>query len=144
MFSFSLVKDIIKREYKREFMLWLFSLLIFLFSLIFFVREVQKFSLLSESKKNIDESYYRLQPQIVSIKEKLGLINWNREFKKESSAITLLLDIKDLKRALKEIRAVSRGERDTYFILKEMTFKWEKDKAEEPYLRIVGEIWIYR
>lgn len=144
MVSFSLVREIIKREYKKEFILWALSIFIFSLSLLFLVRELQKFSILSESKKNIEDSYFRLQPQIVKIKEKLGLINWHREFKKDRSDITLMLDMRDIKGALKELRALSKGDMDTYLIIKEMSYKWEKDKPEESYLKIVGELWTYR
>lgn len=144
MVSFSLVKEIIKREYKREFILWALSIFIFSLSLLFLVRELQKFSILNENKKNIEDSYFRLQPQIVKIKENLGLINWHREFKKDRSDITLMLDMRDIKGALKELRALSKGDMDTYLIIKEMSYKWEKDKPEESYLKIVGELWTYR
>lgn len=59
----------IKEGYKKEFLIWLLSIIILILSLFILIKELKKFMVLNKSKEEVERSYISLQPQIVQIKK---------------------------------------------------------------------------
>lgn len=144
MISLSAIRDTIKREYRKEFIIWLSALMLFFIGLAFVVREVKKFFVLSEIRKKVESDYFTLQTEVVRVKEKLLTINWQRGFTKVTSDVNLMINLRDLGKAVKEIKAISGSAGDTYLVIKEMVYKHEKEKEFDPRLQIIGEVWTFK
>lgn len=100
----------------------------FFIGLAFVVREVKKFFVLSEIRKNVESDYFALQTEVVRVKKKLFTINWQRDFTKVTSDVNLMINLRDLGKAVKEIKSISGSAGDTYLVIKEMVYKQEKEK----------------
>ncbi|MDW8095051.1 MAG: hypothetical protein RMI63_08555 [Caldimicrobium sp.] len=127
---------------KREFYVWLISVLIFTLSLWFSLRELKLYLGLIKSKHAVEESYYRVQPEVVRLRESLKKIDWQRSFSKEIIAVKAVVDLTNLNKAIRELQTITNPREDVFFVLKEMTIKVEKDKR--PILHITGDKIFYR
>jgi len=139
--NFRFLKEEIGNYYRKEFFFLVLGLFLLGGSLFIFIKEFKKFSALQESLSKIEQSYFRIQPEIVRLKEALSKVNWQREFRKETLEITAQIDLRNLKSAYQTLKSLSNTYEDTYFLLKEMTYKEEK---ERPVLILKGEKVIYR
>jgi len=132
----------ITTEYKKEFYLWLISLFLFVLALFLFFKELKAYFALSYSKKNIERSYFKNQPQIVKLKRVLCKINWKREFKKETFEIKTTIDLRNLRKAYDSLEKLTPLKEDTFFVLKKMEYNLSKDKP--PLLQVYGEVITFR
>lgn len=143
MIPISAMRDTIKREYRKEFIIWLSALILFFIGLAFVVREVKKFFVIKEIRKNVESDYFALQTKVVKVKERLVSIDWQRDFTKVTADVNLMVDLRDIGKGIREIKALSSSD-DTYLVIKEMVYKQEKDKEVVPRLQIIGEIWTFK
>lgn len=143
MIPISAIRDTIKREYRKEFIIWLSALIMFFISIAFVVREVKKFFVIREIRKNVESDYFALQTKVVKVKERLVSIDWQRDFTKVTADVNLMVDLRDIGKGVREIKALSSSD-DTYLVIKEMVYKQEKEKEVDPRLQIIGEIWTFK
>lgn len=143
MIPISAMRDTIKREYRKEFIIWLSALILFFIGFAFVVREVKKFFVIKEIRKNVESDYFALQTKVVKVKERLVSIDWQRDFTKVTADVNLMVDLRDIGKGIREIKALSSSD-DTYLVIKEMVYKQEKDKEVVPRLQIIGEIWTFK
>ncbi|MEZ0344224.1 MAG: hypothetical protein ABWJ99_05430 [Caldimicrobium sp.] len=140
--NFRFLREEIVTYYKKEFYFWVFSVFFLGISVFFFIREFKMFLTLNESHKKIEESYYRIQPEIVRLKEALSKVNWQREFQKKELEVSLEVDLTNLKKTFTTLRTLTNSQEDTFFHLIEMTF--EKRENTKPLLKIKGTKIIYK
>lgn len=143
MIPISAIRDTIKREYRKEFIIWLSALIMFFIGIAFVVREVKKFFVIREIRKNVESDYFALQTKVVKVKERLVSIDWQRDFTKVTADVNLMVDLRDIGKGVREIKALSSSD-DTYLVIKEMVYKQEKEKEVDPRLQIIGEIWTFK
>uniref|UniRef100_A0A832GRX1 Uncharacterized protein n=1 Tax=Caldimicrobium thiodismutans TaxID=1653476 RepID=A0A832GRX1_9BACT len=143
MIPISAMRDTIKKEYRKEFIIWLSALIMFFIGIAFVVREVKKFFVIREIRKNVESDYFALQAKVVKVKERLVSIDWQRDFTKVTADVNLMVDLRDIGKGVREIKALSSSD-DTYLVIKEMVYKQEKEKEVDPRLQIIGEIWIFK
>lgn len=143
MIPISAIRDTIKREYRKEFIIWVSALIMFFIGIAFVVREVKKFFVIREIRKNVESDYFALQTKVVKVKERLVSIDWQRDFTKVTADVNLMVDLRDIGKGVREIKALSSSD-DTYLVIKEMVYKQEKEKEVDPRLQIIGEIWTFK
>lgn len=143
MIPISAMRDTIKKEYRKEFIIWLSALIMFFIGIAFVVREVKKFFVIREIRKNVESDYFALQTKVVKVKERLVSIDWQRDFTKVTADVNLMVDLRDIGKGVREIKALSSSD-DTYLVIKEMVYKQEKEKEVDPRLQIIGEIWTFK
>ncbi len=133
---FQNLKEVLRSGYKFYFYFWIGSIILFSLTLFFLLKEIKYFLALQESKKKIEESFQRIQPQVISIKETLKAVDWQRSFIKETLSLSIVFDLTDLKKTLHNMKKLSQNG-DTFFVLQEMTLKREEDNP--PTLLLKGE-----
>ncbi len=140
--NFKFLKEEVGAYYKKEFYFWIFGVLFFGISLFFLVKELKTFIALKESYSKIEESYYRIQPEIVRLKEALSKVDWQREFKKRELEVSLEVDLRNHQQAFTTLEALTNSQLDTFFSLREM--KFERQEGKNPILNVKGTKIIYQ
>jgi len=147
-------KEEIKNHYRKEFFVWILSVLVLGSSLFVFVKELKYFFTLRKSLDQIEQSYVRIQPEIARLKRLLNTIDWNREYRKESFNITMKVRIRDLRNSYRVLKSLAGNNDDIFFLLQEMSYIQEKnnksgtakngEEFEEAFFQVKGEKIIYR
>lgn len=132
-----ILKETLRGGYKRDFYFWLFALFSFAFSISFFIIETKQFLALLESQERLNDSFMKLQPQILRLQERLKRIDWKRDYSKKTIFLSLTLDLGNLPKTLKELHDLTKGE-DTYLLIEYMTYSLAKDQL--PALLLKGMI----
>jgi hypothetical protein len=141
--DWNLVKEELVKNYKKELYLWVVLALFFGFSLFLFVREYQKFTANLQKLKRIETSYYSQHQEIMKLKEELKRFNLNATQRMLVTPFSGVYNLKDLNRALFEIKAFTQGE-GQFLVLKElMLLKGKEGNEDAPKLKIDGEIVIF-
>ena len=134
---FYLLKEYTRKGYKKEFIIWLVSLVIFIISIFSLITEAKRYLALSESKKKIEESLYRLQPEISTLRKNFEQINWQRDYQKFSFYIDTSFNLTHLPTTLTELSKLT-SYKDTYFIIYEMSY--QRGNSTKPILILKGEL----
>ncbi|MFN3505692.1 MAG: hypothetical protein ACK4Y7_05755 [Caldimicrobium sp.] len=134
---FNALRECFKNGYKKEFYFWLFSLLFYCVGLFLFIKEMKNFITLRENQVKIQEFFIMSQSQISHFKRYFSNINWERDFQKTSTPLNLVISLRDINRAVKDIQNLTSGE-ESFLLIKEIKYQREKDK--EPMLNINAEL----
>jgi hypothetical protein len=144
--DWNLVKEELSRNYKKELYLWIVIVLFLGISLFLLMREYQNFTANLQKLKKVETSYYSQHQEIMKLKEEFKRVNLNATQRMLITPFSGVFDLKDLNRAISEVKALTQGE-DHFLVIKELTLSKGKEKnesgGEAPKLKIDGEIVIF-
>jgi len=135
-----IIKEEILKHYKKEFYMWLISVLVLGLSALLFIKEVKTLQINLNNKRNINEKYFKLSKEINQLKERIKMVDIEKTYMETKIPVSATYSLRNLNQAIVEMQSLSK-EMNGYLLIHEMSLKLE---GIEPYLTINGDLIVFQ